>query len=65
MSGYATMRASAVKEGEKKSEEEEFSTGPLSVLKQSVTSNTQVGKARRTLARTHTLPPRVKEGEGV
>ena len=42
MSGYATMRASAVKEGEKKSEEEEFSTGPLSVLKQSVTSNTQV-----------------------
>jgi small nuclear ribonucleoprotein D2 len=30
------------KEGEKKTEEEEFSTGPLSVLTQSVKSNTQI-----------------------
>lgn len=42
MSGYATMRASAPKDGEKKTEEEDFTTGPLSVLKQSVSSNTQV-----------------------
>lgn len=40
---YATSRASAgAKEAEKKNEEEEFNTGPLSVLTQSVKSNTQV-----------------------
>merc|ERR1719231_1350661 len=39
----ATSRASAAApKDEKKSEEEEFSTGPLSVLTQSVKSNTQV-----------------------
>ena len=39
-----TSRASAGtgREAEKKTEEEEFSTGPLSVLTQSVKSNTQV-----------------------
>ena len=38
-----TSRASAnVKDDKGKSEEEEFSTGPLSVLTQSVKSNTQV-----------------------
>jgi small nuclear ribonucleoprotein D2 len=37
------LRASAAaKDVEKKTEEEEFSTGPLSVLTQSVKSNTQV-----------------------
>jgi len=42
-SGAATSRASAAApKDEKKSEEEEFSTGPLSVLTQSVKSNTQV-----------------------
>jgi small nuclear ribonucleoprotein D2 len=41
---YATTsRASAgAKDAEKKNEEEEFNTGPLSVLTQSVKSNTQV-----------------------
>ena len=39
----ATARGAAgAKEPDKKSEEEEFSTGPLSVLTQSVKSNTQV-----------------------
>ena len=38
-----TSRASTgTKEADKKTEEEEFSTGPLSVLTQSVKSNTQV-----------------------
>jgi small nuclear ribonucleoprotein D2 len=36
------LRASSAKEADKKTEEEEFSTGPLSVLTQSVKSNTQV-----------------------
>ena len=40
--GGASSRASAQVKDEKKSEEEEFSTGPLSVLTQSVKSNTQV-----------------------
>ena len=42
---YATgqsSRASAAVKEDKKSEEEEFATGPLSVLTQSVKSNTQV-----------------------
>merc|ERR1719284_2301439 len=38
----ASSRASAAVKEEKKTEEEEFSTGPLSVLTQSVKSNTQV-----------------------
>jgi small nuclear ribonucleoprotein D2 len=37
-----SVRASAVVKDDKKSEEEEFSTGPLSVLMQSVKSNTQI-----------------------
>ena len=37
-----TSRASATVKEDKKTEEEEFSTGPLSVLMQSVKSNTQV-----------------------
>lgn len=37
-----TTRAAGAKDEVKKTEEEEFSTGPLSVLTQSVKSNTQV-----------------------
>merc|ERR1719198_239624 len=37
-----TSRASAAKDEKAKTEEEEFHTGPLSVLTQSVKSNTQV-----------------------
>merc|ERR1719305_1865358 len=40
--GAASTRASAAVKEDKKSEEEEFATGPLSVLTQSVKSNTQV-----------------------
>merc|ERR1719198_1391511 len=40
--GGSTRAAAVSKEADKKTEEEEFNTGPLSVLTQSVKSNTQV-----------------------
>ena len=41
-SAHRLRASTGAKEGEKKTEEEEFSTGPLSVLTQSVKSNTQI-----------------------